>query len=107
MLDDAAGVLDYYLAHRRERLAQVEARSPELRRRPRPRVRRRRALPRQVVEVVYADVDQVLWDAAEWSVRAQLAYLASPDAGSMRPTVHGASSPAHVGHPSARVRYLE
>jgi hypothetical protein len=26
--------------------------------------------------VVYADVDEVLWDAAELSVRAQLAYLA-------------------------------
>jgi hypothetical protein len=28
-----------------------------------------------VVEVVYADVDPVLWPAAEWSVRAQLDYL--------------------------------
>jgi hypothetical protein len=32
-------------------------------------------LPRQVVERVYADVDPVLWDAAELSVRAQLRYL--------------------------------
>ena len=32
-------------------------------------------LPRRVVEVVYADVDEVLWGAAELSVRAQLAYL--------------------------------
>ena len=54
-------------------------------RRSRPRVAqlgvrdaggRRRALPRQVVEIVYADVDPVLWGAAELSVRAQLAYLA-------------------------------
>ena len=30
---------------------------------------------RAVVEVVYADVDQVLWPAAELSVRAQLDYL--------------------------------
>jgi hypothetical protein len=30
-----------------------------------------------VVELVYADVDQVLWPAAEWSVEAQLAYLRS------------------------------
>ena len=33
-------------------------------------------LPRRVVEIVYADVDPVLWGAAELSVRAQLAYLA-------------------------------
>ena len=33
-------------------------------------------LPRQVVEIVYADVDESLWGAAELSVRAQLAYLA-------------------------------
>ena len=32
-------------------------------------------LPRRVVEIVYADVDPVLWPAAELSVRAQLAYL--------------------------------
>ena len=35
------------------------------------------ALPRRVVEVVYADVDPVLWPAAELSVRAQLEYLRS------------------------------
>jgi hypothetical protein len=29
-----------------------------------------------VVETVYADVDRVLWPAAEMSVRAQLDYLA-------------------------------
>ena len=34
-------------------------------------------LPRQVVEIVYPDVDESLWGAAEWSVRAQLAYLAA------------------------------
>jgi hypothetical protein len=28
-----------------------------------------------VVETVYADVDEVLWPAAELSVEAQLAYL--------------------------------
>ena len=33
-------------------------------------------VPRRVVEIVYADVDPVLWGAAELSVRAQLAYLA-------------------------------
>ena len=30
---------------------------------------------RRIVEIVYADVDEVLWPAAELSVRAQLAYL--------------------------------
>ena len=34
-------------------------------------------LPRAIVEIVYADVDPVLWGAAELSVRAQLAYLSS------------------------------
>ncbi len=34
------------------------------------------ATARQVVELVYADVDQALWWPAELSVRAQLAYLA-------------------------------
>ena len=29
----------------------------------------------EVVARVYADVDRSLWPAAEWSVRAQLAYL--------------------------------
>jgi hypothetical protein len=29
----------------------------------------------EVVEIVYADVDRVLWPAAEASVRAQLDYL--------------------------------
>ena len=33
------------------------------------------ATARDVVELVYADVDPVLWDAAEASVRAQLEYL--------------------------------
>ena len=32
-------------------------------------------VPRQVVETVYADVDPVLWGAAELSVRAQIDYL--------------------------------
>ena len=30
---------------------------------------------RQIVEHVYTDVDEKLWDAAEWSVQAQLDYL--------------------------------
>ena len=85
VLDDALGVLDYYLAHRRERLAQVEAALRELgvplARDPGSSDLASRdlaeddALPRRVVEVVYGDVDTSLWGAAELSVRAQLAFL--------------------------------
>jgi glyoxylase-like metal-dependent hydrolase (beta-lactamase superfamily II) len=66
VLDDPASVLAGYLAHREERLAQV-----------RDAVGAGAVTPREVVERVYADVDPVLWDAAELSVRAQLAYLRS------------------------------
>jgi glyoxylase-like metal-dependent hydrolase (beta-lactamase superfamily II) len=65
VLSDPAAVLGYYLAHRAERLAEV-----------------RRALAagnRTAAEIVrhtYTDVDSALWPVAEWSVRAQLAYLA-------------------------------
>jgi hypothetical protein len=66
LLADPAGVLDFYIAHRQERLAEVRAalaagdRTPE-----------------QIVERVYMDVDRSLWPAAQWSVRAQLGYLNS------------------------------
>lgn len=79
VLDDAAAVLDYYLVHRRERLDQVEAALTRLgidAAALSPAVAEDAELPRRVVEVVYADVDESLWAAAEWSVRAQLAYLA-------------------------------
>jgi glyoxylase-like metal-dependent hydrolase (beta-lactamase superfamily II) len=65
-LPDLAAVTRAYLAHREERLAQVRAALDTL---------GPDASPRAVVEVVYADVDPVLWPAAEWSVRAQLDYL--------------------------------
>ncbi|MDN5744320.1 MAG: MBL fold metallo-hydrolase [Nocardioidaceae bacterium] len=79
VLPDAAAVLDHYVVHRRERLSQVSdalsrlglsvtALPPDVAEDP--------DLPRRVVEVVYADVDESLWPAAESSVRAQLAYLA-------------------------------
>jgi glyoxylase-like metal-dependent hydrolase (beta-lactamase superfamily II) len=75
VLDDAQGTLDHYLVHRRQRLAQVEDALARL------GVSRPDAddeeLPRRVVEIVYQDVDESLWRAAEWSVRAQLAYLAA------------------------------
>ena len=55
-----------YLAHREERLDQVRGAL---------RVLGGEASARQVVEHVYTDVDQKLWDAAEKSVQAQLDYL--------------------------------
>ena len=65
LLADPAGVLDYYIAHRRERLDQVRA-----------ALEGGARTPAEVVAVVYADVDRALWPAAEQSVRAQLDYLA-------------------------------
>ena len=65
VLADALGAVDYYLAHRAARLAQVET-AVEAGCRTAP----------EVVARVYADVDPALWPAAELSVRAQLTYLA-------------------------------
>jgi glyoxylase-like metal-dependent hydrolase (beta-lactamase superfamily II) len=64
-LDDPVGALDFYIAHRRERLEQVESALAAGAR-----------TAREVVERVYADVDRALWPFAESSVRAQLDYLA-------------------------------
>ncbi|MDX6219882.1 MAG: hypothetical protein QOJ48_1563 [Frankiales bacterium] len=63
-LQSAGDAAAMYLAHREMRLEQVRA-----------AVAAGAATPRAVVEVVYVDVDQVLWPAAELSVRAQLDYL--------------------------------
>jgi glyoxylase-like metal-dependent hydrolase (beta-lactamase superfamily II) len=57
-------VLDYYLAHRQERLQQV-----------RDAVAAGDQDVAAIVRRVYADVDEGLWPAAELSVRAQLGYL--------------------------------
>lgn len=65
-LADLAEVTSRYLAHREERLDQVRGAL---------RVLGDEASARQVVEHVYTDVDQKLWDAAEKSVQAQLDYL--------------------------------
>ncbi|KUI22861.1 MBL fold metallo-hydrolase [Mycobacterium sp. GA-1285] len=65
-LEDLEAVSDMYLAHREERLDQVRAAL---------RVLGEDATVRQVVEHVYTDVDEKLWDYAEWSVQAQLDYL--------------------------------
>ncbi|MFF4821849.1 MBL fold metallo-hydrolase [Streptomyces sp. NPDC001312] len=64
VLEDAQGAVEFYLAHRAHRLAQVET-----------AVESGHRTPSQVVAHVYADVDRSLWPAAELSVRAQLEYL--------------------------------
>jgi glyoxylase-like metal-dependent hydrolase (beta-lactamase superfamily II) len=64
-LDDPVGAMDHYIGHRRERLQQVEA-----------AIAAGDRTATQVVARVYADVDRSLWPAAEWSVQAQLDYLA-------------------------------
>ncbi|MFW6692903.1 MBL fold metallo-hydrolase [Streptomyces sp. MAR4 CNX-425] len=64
VLEDAQGAVEYYLAHRATRLAQVET-----------AVENGYRTAADVVAHVYADVDRTLWPAAELSVRAQLEYL--------------------------------
>jgi glyoxylase-like metal-dependent hydrolase (beta-lactamase superfamily II) len=64
VLADARGAVEFYLAHRANRLAQVET-----------AVESGYVTPSEVVAHVYADVDKGLWPAAELSVRAQLDYL--------------------------------
>lgn len=64
VLEDAQGAVEFYLAHRAHRLAQIET-----------AVENGHRTPGAVVEHVYADVDRSLWPAAELSVRAQLEYL--------------------------------
>jgi glyoxylase-like metal-dependent hydrolase (beta-lactamase superfamily II) len=59
-----AGTLDFYIAHRAERLDQIRAALAAGAR-----------TPAEIVAVVYADVDKSVWEAAESSVRAQLDYL--------------------------------
>jgi len=65
-LADLAAVADMYLAHREERLNQVRHALESL---------GDDATVRQIVEHVYTDVDEALWDPAESSVQAQLDYL--------------------------------
>jgi glyoxylase-like metal-dependent hydrolase (beta-lactamase superfamily II) len=67
MLADPIGTLDYYLAHRAERLEQV-----------RSALAAGARTPAEIVAMIYTDVDTAVWPAAEWSVRAQLDYLGEP-----------------------------
>jgi glyoxylase-like metal-dependent hydrolase (beta-lactamase superfamily II) len=69
-LTDCAAAAASYLAHRRARLEQV-----------RSAVAGGAGTPAEVVAQVYPDVDPSLRPAAEWSVRAQLAYLRQEAAG--------------------------
>jgi glyoxylase-like metal-dependent hydrolase (beta-lactamase superfamily II) len=65
-LPDLEAVTQMYLTHREQRLEQV---------REALRTLGDDATARQIVEHVYTDVDEKLWDHAEWSVQAQLNYL--------------------------------
>jgi glyoxylase-like metal-dependent hydrolase (beta-lactamase superfamily II) len=65
-LADVEAVTQMYLVHRQQRLDQVRDAVRDL---------GDEATARQVVEHVYTDVDEKLWDAAEKSVQAQLDYL--------------------------------
>ncbi len=64
LLDRPADTLDYYLAHRAERLAEI-----------RDALAAGDRTPAQIVERVYAAVPRAVWPFAEFSVRAQLDYL--------------------------------
>ena len=64
LLANPAGVLDYYLTHRAERLDEVRA-----------AVAAGDRTPAEIVPRVYAAVDPALWPFAQSSVRAQLRYL--------------------------------
>lgn len=85
VIENALPVLDFYITHRHERIAQVrQVRSALAEESRKPAEESQMAvetsqvapeLARTIVEIVYADVDPVLWGAAELSVRAQLAYL--------------------------------
>ncbi|WP_406105068.1 MBL fold metallo-hydrolase [Streptomyces sp. NBC_01003] len=64
VLEDAQGAVEFYLAHRANRLAQVET-----------AVESGYVTASEIVAHVYAGVDRSLWPAAELSVLAQLDYL--------------------------------
>jgi glyoxylase-like metal-dependent hydrolase (beta-lactamase superfamily II) len=87
LLSQPAPTLDYYIAHRAERLAAIEA-----------------ALDAgcrtvtDIVQRVYVDVDRALWPFAEWSVRAQLVYLG--ERGALPPGVEiPGALPGPLAHP--------
>jgi len=67
-LADPLATLDYYIEHRAERLDQV-----------RSALAAGARTPAEIVAMIYTDVDKSVWPAAEWSVRAQLDYLAATE----------------------------
>lgn len=69
--DDLVVTVREYLKHREQRLDEI---------RHALRTLGADATPRQIVELVYADVERSLWGAAEASVAAQLEYLRSENA---------------------------
>jgi len=69
-LSDAGQAAAAFLAHRAQRLEQVRTAGAVLRAQL-----GHEPTARQVVEIVYLDVDPVLWPAADASVAAQLEYL--------------------------------
>ena len=74
MLSDPGGTLDYYISHRHDRLAEVEAALAAGDR-----------TTDQIVARIYHDVDPALWPFAAFSVRAALQYLT--DQGALPPGV--------------------
>ena len=68
LVPDAAGMLDYYRVHRRERLEQVRAALADGAEDAGDEVE-------MVLRRVYADVPESVWPAARLSIRAQLDYL--------------------------------
>lgn len=64
VIEDARAVVDFYREHRQQRLEQV-----------RVAVADGAQTAREVVEIVYADVERHLWEPAQLSVEAQLLYL--------------------------------
>jgi glyoxylase-like metal-dependent hydrolase (beta-lactamase superfamily II) len=76
VLTDPAGTLDYYVQHRRERLAEITA-----------ALEAGDRAPAQIVDRVYGEVPPALRRFAEMSVRAQLDYLR--ERGGLPPDVTG------------------
>ena len=72
VLNDPGGTLDYYISHRAERLDQV-----------RGALAAGAKTPGEIVAMIYTDVDPSVWPAAEWSVQAQLDYLAGESGGEL------------------------
>jgi glyoxylase-like metal-dependent hydrolase (beta-lactamase superfamily II) len=69
LLTSPAATLDYYISHRRERLAEITA-----------ALNAGDRTTAEIVARVYSDVDRSLWPYAAWSVRAQLDYLETQEA---------------------------